>query len=75
MQKGVKAEVNHREECSAVTVDEAVSKMMCQLLKQHWRRKEKKVDDPRGNLTQLIKYTIDDIKHLAKNFIQLPAEI
>ena len=79
----------------AVTVDEGVSKMMCQLLKQqsapdididifsgnpmnfHYFMAvfneivEKKVDDPRGNLTRLIRYPTGDA--IAKNCIQLPA--
>ena len=36
---------------------------------------EKKVNDPRGKLIQLIKYTTGDAKEMAKNCIQLPAEI
>ena len=83
----------------AVTVDESVSKMMCQLLKQqsapdididifsrnpmdflHFMAVfneivEKKVDDPRGKLTQLIKYTTGDANDMVKNCNQLLAEI
>ena len=36
---------------------------------------EKKVDDPKGKLTGLIKYMIGTIKEMAKNYIQLPAQI
>ena len=36
---------------------------------------EKKVDDPRGKLTRLIKYTTGDVKETLKNCIQLAAEI
>ena len=36
---------------------------------------EKKVDDPRGKLTLLTKYTTGDAKEMVKNCIQLPAEI
>ena len=84
---------------SAVTVDERVSKMMCQLLKQQSapdididifsgnlmdfdyfmavfsEMVEKKVDDPRGKVTWLIKFVTGDAKEMAKNYIQLPAEI
>ena len=71
-------------------VDEGVSKMMCQLLKQqsapdididvfsrnpmdfHYLMAvfneivEKKVDDPGGKLTRLIKYTAGDAKGYGK---------
>ena len=83
----------------AVTVDEGVSKMMCQLLKQqsalhididifsgnpmdfHYfmavfnEMVEKKVDNPRGKVTRLIKYTAGDAKEMVKKCIQLAAEI
>ena len=36
---------------------------------------EKKVDDPTGKLTRLIKYTTCDAKEMTKNCIQLLAEI
>ena len=36
---------------------------------------EKKVDDPKRKLTQLIKYTTDDAKETVKNCIKLPVEI
>ena len=36
---------------------------------------EKKVNDPRGKLTRLIKYTTGDEKETLKNFIPLAAEI
>ena len=90
---------NFKKNVPAVAVDEGVSKMMCQLLKQrsapdididvfsgnpmdfHYfiaifnEIVEKKVDDTRGKLTRLIKYTTGDAKEMAKNCIQLPAEI
>ena len=36
---------------------------------------EKKVDDPRRKVTWLIKFVTGDAKEMAKNYIQLPAEI
>ena len=36
---------------------------------------EKKVDNPIGKLTWLIKYTKGDAKEMVRNCIQLPAEI
>ena len=83
----------------AVTVDEGVSKIMCQVLKQqsaldididifsenpmdfHYFMAvfnvivEKKVDNPRGKMARLIKYTTGDAKEMVKKCIQLPAEI
>ena len=35
---------------------------------------EKKIEDPRGRLTRLIKYTTGEVKDLIKNYIQLPAK-
>ena len=82
---------NIKKNVPAVAVDEGVSKIMCQLLKQqsapdfdtdvfsgnpmdfHYFMAafneivEKKVDDPRGKLIQLIKYTTGDAKEKAKN--------
>ena len=90
---------NIKKNVPAVAVDEGVSKMMCQLLKQqsapgididvfhgnpmdfHYFMAvfneivEKKIDVPRGKLTQLIKYNTGDTKEMAKNCIQLLAEI
>ena len=34
---------------------------------------ESKIDDPRGRLTRLIKYTTGDAKELIKHCIQLPS--
>ena len=34
---------------------------------------ESKVDDPRGKLTRLIKYTSGDARELIKHCIQLPS--
>ena len=34
----------------------------------------KKIEDPRGRLTRLIKYTKGEVKDLIKNYIQLPAK-
>ena len=36
---------------------------------------EKKVTDSRGRLTCLIKFTKGEAKEIAKNYIQLPAEV
>ena len=36
---------------------------------------EKKVDDPKRKLTQLIKYTTGDAKETVKKCIKLPVEI
>ena len=36
---------------------------------------KKKVDNPRGKLTRLIKYTTGDAKEMIKICIQLPPEI
>ena len=33
---------------------------------------EKKIEDPHGKLTRLIKYTIREVKEKVKNYIQLP---
>ena len=33
---------------------------------------EKKIEDPHGELTCLIKYTTGEVKEMAKNYIQLP---
>ena len=33
---------------------------------------EKKIEDPRGKLTRLIKYTTGEVKEMVKNYIQLP---
>ena len=33
---------------------------------------EKKIEDPRGKLTRLIKYTTGEVKEMVKNCIQLP---
>ena len=33
---------------------------------------EKKIEDPRGKLTHLIKYTTGEVKEMVKNCIQLP---
>ena len=33
---------------------------------------EKKIEDPRGNLTCLIKHTTGEVKEMVKNCIQLP---
>ena len=33
---------------------------------------EKKIDDPRGKLTRLIKYTTGEVKEMVTNCIQLP---
>ena len=81
---------NIKKNVPAVKVDEGVSKMMCQLLKQqsapdididvfsrnpmdfHYLMAvfneivEKKVDDPGGKLTRLIKYTTGDAKGYGK---------
>ena len=35
---------------------------------------EKKIEDPCGRLTRLIKYTTGEVKDLIKNYIQLPAK-
>ena len=35
---------------------------------------KKKIEDPRGRLTWLIKYTTGEVKDLIKNYIQLPAK-
>ena len=35
---------------------------------------KKKIEDPRGGLTRLIKYTTGEVKDLIKNYIQLPAK-
>ena len=35
---------------------------------------KKKIEDPRGRLTRLIKYTTGEMKGLIKNYIQLPAK-
>ena len=35
---------------------------------------EEKIEDPRGRLTRLIKYTTGEVKDLIKNYIQLPAK-
>ena len=33
---------------------------------------EKKIEDPRGKLTRLIKYTTGEVKEMVKNYVQLP---
>ena len=35
---------------------------------------KKKIEDTRGRLTRLIKYTTGEVKDFIKNFIQLPAK-
>ena len=35
---------------------------------------KKKIEDPHGRLTRLIKYTTGEVKDLIKNYIQLPAK-
>ena len=35
---------------------------------------KKKIEDPRGRLTQLIKCTAGEVKNLIKNYIQFPAK-
>ena len=34
---------------------------------------ESKIDDPKGRLTRLIKYTTGDAKELIKHYVQLPS--
>ena len=69
----------------AVTVDEVVSKIMCQILKQQSAPDvdidislfvavfieivEKKMNDPREKLARLIKYTTGDANEMVKNCV------